>query len=166
MNTLALIDKKQYIFDPVKGIWSIHFKKFLEGLISKNGYKKVSLNCVDGVKRRYYYHRVMAFMFIPNPEDKKFVDHINGNRLDNRVENLRWCTQKENNNFEPYRKAQVNNAKKSAIVYQYNIEGSLVKLWPSLHECERKGFSRWSISNCCNGLYKTYKGYKWSFKPL
>lgn len=45
-----------------------------------------------------YLHRAVAELFIPNPENKREVDHIDTDRLNNNVNNLRWCTQKENNN--------------------------------------------------------------------
>ena len=64
---------------------------------TSKGYLKVGLT-KDGSRKMYRVHRLVAFAFIPNPDNKPEIDHINGDRKDNRVENLRWMTHKENNN--------------------------------------------------------------------
>ena len=62
--------------------------------VTQNGYLKVQL----GDRGTQLIHRLVAFQYIPNdePEIKKYFDHINRNKLDNSVENLRWVTQSEN----------------------------------------------------------------------
>lgn len=62
----------------------------------KFGYRTVTL-CEDGKPRHHFVHRLVAETFIDNPESKRTVNHINGIRHDNRVENLEWATQGENN---------------------------------------------------------------------
>lgn len=58
----------------------------------KGKYAKVKIN-----GRKYRVHRLVASIFIPNPDNKPFVDHIDGDRYNNRVDNLRWVTSTENN---------------------------------------------------------------------
>lgn len=64
----------------------------------KDGYDYFRLNSSCKIIRGIGVHRLVAQAFIPNPENKPQVDHIDGNSTNNRAENLRWTTNKENNN--------------------------------------------------------------------
>lgn len=59
------------------------------------GYQRIVL-MKDGIKKRFMCHRIVAQEFIPNPNNKPFINHIDGNPANNKVENLEWCTQEEN----------------------------------------------------------------------
>ena len=62
---------------------------------SEKGYEKISL-IIDNRKRNFFVHRLVAEAFIPNPENKPCVDHINGCKTMNHISNLRWATYSEN----------------------------------------------------------------------
>lgn len=61
----------------------------------QDGYKRIVL-MKDSIRKRYMCHRLVAEMFVPNLDNKPYVNHINGNRGDNCATNLEWCTQSEN----------------------------------------------------------------------
>jgi len=69
--------------------------KILSPEKTRAGYLRVSL-CKQGIIKRFQVHRVIAESFIDNPENKKYVNHKNGNKADNRLSNLEWCTASEN----------------------------------------------------------------------
>lgn len=71
------------------------FEKILNPHIDQVGYPRLYLY-KKNFKRRESVHRLVAFAFIPNTDNKPHINHINGEKTDNRVENLEWCTQKEN----------------------------------------------------------------------
>lgn len=147
-------------------------KKNLISSLMKNGYLRVTLY----KKRKPYYkniHKLVADAFIPNPDNKPCVGHKDCNKNNNRVDNLYWCTYKENNNH-PITKKRRSETKKGQIpkanppkqVFQYTLDGELVAIWPSTMECKKNGFNRANISACCRGERKIHMGYKWSYKPL
>lgn len=70
--------------------------KILKPFRNYQGYLRIRLVDKDGNRKMFGIHRIIAMTFIPNPDNKPCIDHINAIRDDNRVENLRWCTIMEN----------------------------------------------------------------------
>lgn len=71
------------------------FGRVIKHQLGRNGYVRVELN-IRGVGKKYLLHRLLATAFIPNPEGKPQVNHIDGKPANNSLENLEWVTQSEN----------------------------------------------------------------------
>lgn len=79
----------------IKSNW--HIKEMIvDGCFDEDGYRKITLTNPDRSQSTYRRARLVALTWIPNPENKPEIDHINTVRTDDRVENLRWATSKEN----------------------------------------------------------------------
>lgn len=105
-------------------------------------------------------HRLVAEAFIPNPDGKPCVDHINTVRDDNRVENLRWVTYSENNNNPLTLPRMIRDQGKPII--QLSLTGQTLAYYPYMNDAERKtNVLRKCISKCVLGQRKTSGGYRW-----
>lgn len=145
--------------------------KLKKRTIDKYGYLYVSFN-----KCKARVHRLVAIAFIPNIENKPFVNHINGIKNDNRVENLEWCTSSENNKhaYDILGKIGSFSGKfnsehsKSKPVLQYTKDGIFVKEYPCASEAGRQlGLIYNSICEVCRGnRAKTCGGFIWKYKLL
>lgn len=112
-----------------------------------------------------YVHRLVAQAFIPNPDNLPQVDHIDGNTSNNCVDNLRFCTNYENCNYPLTIKSRIKSHNPQKV-YQYTLDGKLVKVWDRVRDAVKEGFCDTSIYSACKGKYKQHKGFIWSYQML
>ena len=79
-------------------VWSKKMRKYLKPFKDSRGYLFVYIKDNNGKYYNKRIHRLIAEAFIPNPDNKPYIDHINTDKTDNRIKNLRWATMSENNN--------------------------------------------------------------------
>ena len=98
-------------------------------------------NTVD-IITKYFIHRLIAITYIPNPDNKPNIDHINRNKLDNSIENLRWVTQAENrhnstinrNNTSGYSNITIDKSRNSYVFYIRRNDYRFSKYFKTLEE--------------------------------
>ena len=141
-----------------------NWNNYLQVHLSKNGKGKMSV-----------VHRLVAQTFIPNPNNLPQVNHIDGNKFNNSIENLEWCTAKENINHSwklglsksyQHTKGKLTDYSKSLCkkVSQYDLNGNLLNVYNSISEASKNSPCCISdISNCCNNKRKTSHNFIWKY---
>lgn len=147
-------------------------QKPLKQIRSSSGYYHVQLY-KNGKPSTKLVHKIVAEAFIPNPDNKAEVNHIDGNKANNCASNLEWVTRKENLSHavetglkrrSPMLGKTGGKNVLSKPVMQMSTEGKLIKEWASSYDAEKEGgFNQNSIRSCACGFKKTYKGFVWRY---
>ena len=142
-------------------------RKLLHPSETNHGYLKITFY-VDGGPKTFSAHRLIAKTFIPNPNNRPMIDHIDRNRKNNCVSNLRWCDISENMNNPLTRKhcSSLNKGRQHPDYYRpvVALRGDVVhKIYPSIKDAIEDGFAGCQISNVCAGRCKTHRGFRWMY---
>ena len=163
--------KKTSIYDATK------VPKIIKPFINKYGYAEYILSDNNLNRIHKSEHRLLGELFIPNAENKPTINHIDGNKLNNSLDNLEWATYSENerHSYDVLGKQVWNKGKKLPsgreyrgkikTLLQYDLKGNLVREWFNPTEVQNiGGFSLKAISAVCRGKSKTHKGFIWKYK--
>lgn len=139
---------------------------------SRNYYEVVLSE--KGKIKKYSVHRLVAEYFIPNPENKPQVNHKDGNKLNNKVDNLEWVTCSENILHSYANGLQIHNqlgkfgwnSFRGKPIKQIDIKsGKIIKEYGSMEDAARQLHIKYAqnIKACADGITKSCAGFKWEY---
>lgn len=135
--------------------------KVLKQVVNGNGYYMVGF-FTKADRINVNVHRALMETFIGNPQQLPHINHIDGNKCNNTLSNLEWCTAKHNTEHA-HRTGLATNAHCKTPVYRYTLKGEYIDTFKSIHEAARaNGTSAASIHHTINGKQKTAAGCLWT----
>ena len=134
----------------------------LKGSFNQQGYKVITM-MKDNKAYTKTLHRLLAIAFIPNLNNYCCINHKDGNKLNNNLNNLEWCSYSYNNT-EAYRIGLKHSRIKPKKVKQYDKNNNLINIWNSVNEAGRQlSISDGNICECCNGNRRTAGNFIWRY---
>ena len=141
--------------------------KFLKTSLASMGYFVVGL-CKDGKAKQFFVHRLVAEHFIINSKNKPQVNHLDGNKKNNYVDNLEWVTASENGlhahrmGLSTSKRVFGKENHRSLKIKQTKNNGE-VRVWDSMMSAKRHGYDTGCICRCCKGQSKKHKNSTWEY---
>ncbi len=136
----------------------------LKQRISKKGYHSVVLSKKQ-IKKTIRVHRLVALVFIPNPNNLPYVNHKDEDKSNNRMDNLEWCSDDYNRHYGTMfkRSHQSNIESRGRKVACLNFKGELIKIYDYINQAKIDGHDRSGIIPVCQGKRKTYHSMIWKY---
>ena len=133
--------------------------------LGASGHYRVGLRNNTGKQYTYFVHRLVANEFLTNPNNLPQINHIDGNKHNNNILNLEWCTPSENCQHAWDNDLVLNPTKPKKKVEQYSLNGEHIATYNSLNEAKREtGIDNSSISKVCSGKYSQTGNFIWKYQ--
>ena len=150
-------------FKPKTSIQTNEWKELKQVYDKSCGYMIVTLADGKGKRQNKRVHRLLMEAFVPNPNNYPHVNHIDGNKLNNSLSNLEWCSASHNTRHA------VNLGLMKPVnekpVEQYTLDGVFINEFKSIHEASRQTGIAWqNISKVCLGKRNRAGMYYWKYK--
>ena len=153
-------------------IYSYLSKKIMKPSLSSTGYLHIQLYGTNGSSVRLV-HKLVAETFLQNPDNKPEVNHKDGNKANNKMENLEKKTKSENQihaikhglrKSSPLEGVFGADNPNSKRILQYNLNGEFIKMWDSISQASKAiGCSESTLASCLHGRIKSCKGFMWKY---
>ena len=155
---------ENYYIDEDGNIYDKNKKLMTSKWIDNTGYYQIVLR-KDGKRKYLRIHRLVALQFIPNPDGLPQVNHKDGNKLNNNIDNLEWTTNSENTKHG-YDNELYHSKKRKIMVKAINKLNGEEKIFSSIRECSKElGLNRKTISAILYG-YKKTNNYNYDFELI
>lgn len=146
------------------GVYSRSEKILKQSIVS--GYNTVCL-CNQSMQKNFKVHRLVASSFVPNPNNFKYINHIDENKQNNSSDNLEWCTAKQNTNHGT-NKIRISNTKRNngqsrPVALLDNNDNIIKEFYAIVDAAEYIGARKSDVCAVCRGRQATVKGYKFKY---
>ena len=168
-------DRTRYYVARHKAGYYVRKGKILKQVINSHGYPCVTLKYLDGIQKVITVHRLVAITFLKQPSiESNQVNHIDGNKTNNCINNLEWCTARENilhayatglnKGSKPMLGKTSGKSPRAKSIYKCDLQGNILKMYVCITDAAKElNIAPSHISSCARGYRKTCAGYTWKY---